>query len=91
VTLRLAAHVLEHWREFDGWAAARGLPDPLTLRVARFINLVWFWMTDGADPAEVRKLEARVWVPPSGEVARGPWSADAEMAAFDALRSKLGK
>lgn len=55
----------------------------------RFLNLLWFWMTDGAAPQDVRKLEAQLWIPPAGERARGPWSADAEMQAFDALKSSL--
>lgn len=85
------AHVEAHWREFDGWAVAQGLGDPLKLPVARFCHLVWFWMTRDADPNDVRKLEAQLWQPPPGAEPKGPWSPEAEMAAFESLRMTLGK
>jgi hypothetical protein len=63
----------------------------MKLPIARFCNLVWFWMTDGADPNDVRKLEAQLWIPPAGEEPKGAWSPEAEMAAFDSLRVSLGQ
>lgn len=59
--------------------------------MGRFCHLVWFWMTDGADPAEVRKVEAQLWMPPKGEAPKGVWSPEAEMEAFGALKAALGK
>lgn len=57
---------------------------------ARFCHLVWFWMTEGAQVEDVRKLEIQLWTPPIGEEGQGPWSAEAEMAAFDAVKALVG-
>lgn len=36
--------------------------------------------------------EAHLWLPPQGEeVAAGPWSADAEMAAFESFKAAFTK
>jgi hypothetical protein len=61
------------------------------LPVGRFCNLVWFWMTDGAERTDVEKLEIQLWTPPVGEEGQGVWSAEAEMEAFNALRTALGQ
>jgi hypothetical protein len=65
--------------------------DPLKLSVERFCHLVWFWMTDGATPEDVARVEAQLWLPPPGEEPVGPWSVEAEMAAFNALQAQLGQ
>lgn len=37
-------HIAEsNWAEFDGWCSSRAL-DPATLSLARFLNLVYYWV-----------------------------------------------
>lgn len=83
--------MLENWKQFDGRATASGLGDLLRLSPSKFCNLIWFWMTDGADPIEVQKFEAQLWTPPVGEEAKGPWSAEAEMAAFTSIQALVAQ
>lgn len=79
----------EHWRDLDGWATARQI-DLGDLPVGRFTNLVYYWWTEGADPKEVEKFERRLYIPPKNVVAKvGPWSAEAETAAFAAAKAAL--
>lgn len=56
----------------------------------RLLNLVYFLATDGAEPVEVAKWEAKLWLPPKGEVVtQGPWSAEAETQAFKSFVSQV--
>ena len=58
--------------------------DPLALPLDRFLNLVYYWLVREADEKAIRKLDARLWMPPKGVAApkESPWSAEAETAAF---------
>lgn len=59
--------------------------------LARFCNLVWWWITRNAETeADIEKLREQVWRPPEGERGEGVWSAEAETAAFDAAMKQLG-
>lgn len=48
-------------------------------------------MIDGADPSDVKQVEAQLWAPPIGETPQGVWSAEAEMDAFRSLKAALGQ
>ena len=92
MTLRLLLLADQHWARFDGWAGARGV-DAGDMPVSRFVHLVQYWATEGAESeADLRQFEARLWMPPPGVVVdRGPWSPDAENKSFAALKASLGK
>jgi hypothetical protein len=53
--------------------------------------LIWHWLTKDAESEDdVAKLEHKIYQPPAGvEVTTGPWSAEAEMAAFKGLKASL--
>jgi len=59
----------------------------------RFCNFIWWAMVHNLEnDAEVTKVKAQLWMPPPHEEATvGPWSAEAEMAAFASLRASLGQ
>lgn len=69
------------------------MKDLRTLPLDRFCNFVWWWWTkDAPDSTEVAKIRARLWVPPKGIApTTGPWSPEAETAAFKALSTSLNK
>lgn len=92
MTARLFGSARAQWAAFDGWAAATmGGTDPLDLPFDRFLNLIYHWLTNGADPAEIKKFDARLWRPLPGMVpaAGSPWSAEAETAAFKAFSAEF--
>lgn len=81
--------VSNDWSTFDGWAVSRGF-DPLTLPFDRFLSVVYHWATRGGEPEEVEKFNTRLYRPPKGEVAtHGPWTAEAETAAFAAFKAQV--
>lgn len=77
----------------DGWAASQGLPELGKFTLPRFCNLVWYWYTKDGDQKDVDKFEAQLYRPPVGVQAPavGPWSAEAEMAAFRSMKAALGQ
>jgi hypothetical protein len=72
--------VLENWATFDGYAVGHNLGDLRELPR-------WMLTKDAGSEADLRKFEARLWMPPTGEVpaAGSPWSAEGETAAFAAF------
>lgn len=93
VTDRLIAVADNDWMSFDGWCAARSI-DPLMLPLDRFVNLIYHWATDGADPDEVEKWRVKLWIPPKGHTAplppESPWSPESEMSALAEFRAETG-
>lgn len=92
MTQRLLATIKAHWVAFDGWAVtvlAGG--DPLRLPLDRYLNLIYHWLTDGADREEIAKFDKRLWMPPKGVAAPkgSPWSAEAETGAFRAFVAQV--
>jgi len=82
---RLTATARREWPTFDGWCASRNV-DPLVLDIDRFLNLVYFWLTHNADERRRREIDRQLErVPPGQEaVEDSTWSAESEMAAFQA-------
>lgn len=87
--MRLISLALNHWREIDGWAVGHGLDDLRKLPLSRFCSFMWWYATKDAEGSEVAKFEARLWRPVPGAVAQGPWSPEAETAAFKGLKAQL--
>ena len=88
--LRLVTLAIEHWRELDGFAVSQNMPDLRELPLGRFISFIYWWATRNAETdTERSKFDARLWRPPPGEEAKGPWSPEAEAAAFSALKAGL--
>lgn len=91
MTLRLTNMALDRWAEFDGWATSLNI-DLSELTIPRFAHLIWYWLIHKAeDQNEVDKFRTKLWQPPKGEVGQGPWSAEAETAAFAALKRQTSK
>lgn len=91
--LRLAGLANDHWWQIDGFAVSRNMPPLAEMAVDRFCSFVrWFFLRE-ADSTEVAKFEAQVWRPPKGvaPAKSSPWSAEAETAAFQALKAGIGK
>jgi len=93
VTVRLAGAAVQQWADFDGWAVSRNIPPVGTLPIARFCNLVWYWLTYRAESEkDVSKIRNTLWRPPPGHVpTKGPWSPEEETSAFQSLRKALKK
>lgn len=91
MTARLIDHAASTWSELTGWSLSRGITEPLTdLPLSRFEALVWWFVIKDAEPDDVERIRARLWQPPKGVAPKtGPWSAEAEMAAFSAVKAKL--
>jgi hypothetical protein len=88
--LRLVMIALDNWREIEGFAVSQGLEDLRKMRLGRFCSFIYWYATRNAeDEASKRKFDARLWQPPPGEVAKGPWSPEAETAAFAGLKAGL--
>lgn len=79
--------------DLDGLAVSLGMADLRTLPLSRFVNFVWWALTRNAQSdADIAKLKAKLWrPPPEAEVVEGPWSAEAEMAAFRNLKAAMGQ
>lgn len=91
VTLRLILSAESQWARFDGWCASLGI-EPLELAPDRFLNLIYYWLVRYADEAEQGKIDRQLWMPPvgyTGPITEGPWTAEAEMAAFNAFAAEL--
>lgn len=87
--MKLAAAARERWPEFDGWAAARNV-EPLDLDLDRYLNLVYFFLTQ--DP-QIDRGRLDAWLTetaPETVTEDDPvWSAEAEMKAFGQFQSGL--
>lgn len=70
---------------FDGMAVSRGI-DPYALPLDRLISFIYWWCTHNMDEKQLHKFDARLWIPPPGKEARGPWSAENETALFKKAR-----
>lgn len=91
MTLRLYYLVRSKWALFDGELASRDI-DPLYMPFDRFLNLIYWWAVQDADPKEIDKFDRQLWRPPKGEApaAGSPWSPEAETAAFASLAATFG-
>lgn len=69
---------------------ARGLPNLAQMDLMRMIQFVWWRVTKDKDHSEVEQFTARLWQPPPGEEAKGPWAPEAETAGLSALKASLG-
>src|SRR5690606_29761534 len=56
-SVALGQWVREHWAEFDGWCAARGV-DPRGLSAARVLNLAYHVLTRNLDKEARDELDA---------------------------------
>ena len=90
MTLRLTSLALDHWREIDGFAVSQNMPPLQRLPLSRFCNFVYWWATRNGEDTDRQKFDSRLWRPPPGEVARGPWAPEAESSAFAGLKAGLG-
>lgn len=79
--------------EIDGLAASLGMKDLRKMTLERFCNFIWWVLTRNLESeAELSKLKAKLWMPPASVTpTEGPWTAEAEMAAFQNLRTSLGQ
>lgn len=92
MTVRLASIAAQHWRAVDGYAAAHGADDLRLLPLDRFCSYMWWWATRNAEKeSDIRSFEAKLWRPPPGQRAVGPWSPEEETRAFAALKQGLGR
>lgn len=91
MTVRLARVAVENWEKLDGYAVGHNMPDLRELPLERFANFVYWFVTREAAAEEVEKFRARLWVPPKGVTpTSGPWSREAELSAFAAVRNRIG-
>lgn len=75
--------------QFDGECASRNI-DPLYLPLSRLLNLIYWYATRNAPIEEIRKFDTRLFRPPPGVVpTRGPWTAEAETAAFNQVAAMV--
>lgn len=83
----------DNWQALDGFAVSQGMAELGRLRLPRFLNFVHWWATRNIeDERDMAAFENKLWMPPAGVVAvKGPWSAAAETASFNALKNALGK
>jgi hypothetical protein len=93
VTVRLVRTAVSNWDTLDGYAVAHNMGDLRLLELERFCNFVWFMMTRFAEKKDVDAMRAKLWVPPPKSKApipkNSPWSAEAETAAFRAVKAQL--
>lgn len=97
VTRNLLGAIMQDdaWPTFDGFLASQGV-ETLALPLDRLLNLTYWWLTRAADRSTpqgqqaLRKFDALIWRPPPGEAPEtGPWSAEAETAAFRAFKAQV--
>ena len=55
----LAGTAWRRWAAFDGWCAAQGV-DQLNLAWARYLNLIYHWITKDLDREAVAKIDAEL-------------------------------
>ena len=89
MTQRLVHLAAQDWARFDGSLAVLGI-DPLQLPPDRFLNAIYYWLVNGHSSDAVDKFNRRLWMPPKGVApTRGPWSAEAETAAFQGFKKQF--
>lgn len=58
-------------------------------------DLVWYWATRNGETKDVEQFRLRLWRPDPKDidklVAAGPWSAEAEQAAFAKAKAAFAK
>jgi hypothetical protein len=93
VTVRLVRTAVANWETLDGYAVAHGMGDLRLLELDRFCNYVWYMLTRNAEKKDIDSMRAKLWVPPPKSAApiprNSPWSAEAETAAFKAVKAQL--
>lgn len=95
MTIRLLRIVTDAWPDIDGHLALASGIDPLELPIDRLLNLAWAWAIKPAEHADdpEREIEAfrrRLWIPPPGVTpTAGPWTPEAETAAFGAFAAQV--
>ena len=94
MTVRLVRTAVANWETLDGYAVAHGMKGDLRdMPLDRFCNFVWFMMTRNAEKKDIDSMRAKLWVPPPKSAApiprNIPWSAEAETAAFKAVKAQL--
>lgn len=91
MTHRLLHLMEDRWETFDGWYAVEASGnDPLDLPFDRLLSVVYYWATQEADEQEVQKFDTRLHRPPPGVVpTTGPWTAEAETAAFKSVKAMV--
>lgn len=88
---RLLLVALRDWWHFEGYAVAHGGPDLNELDLGRFCSYVrWFCCRNMDEPA-LRTFEEKLFMPPKGVIPTvGPWTAEAETEALQALQLAFG-
>lgn len=93
MTVRLVRTAVSNWDTLDGYAVAHGMGDLRELTLERFVSFVWYMLTRNSEKKDVDQLRAKLWVPPPRMTApiprNSPWSAEAETAAFRAVKAQL--
>lgn len=91
MTRRLIEMGHRYWPRIDGSLAASHDTDPMDLPLDRFLNLIYWWLTQEGSEDEVRKFDTRLWQPPKGvaPAPSSPWSPEAETAAFASFAKAL--
>ena len=90
MTLRLAGFALQNWAELDGYAVSQNMPPLTDLPLDRFSNFIIWYCLRNADEKERAKFDQQLYRPPPGKTAtKGPWTAEAETAAFAAAKAAL--
>ena len=93
MTVRLVRTAVANWETLDGYAAAHGMKPLRLMELERFCNYVWYMMTRNGEKKDNDQLRAKLWVPPPKSEApipkNSPWSAEAETAAFRAVKAQL--
>lgn len=83
----------ENWTTLDGWAAAKGV-DPMSLTMDRFLNLTYFFATEGADPDDLRKFDSQLNRPDASRLRKSTentaWSKENEEASLSAFAAAFG-
>lgn len=93
MTVRLVRTAVANWDTLDGYAVAHGMGDLRDLPLERFCAFVWYMMTRFAEKKDIDQMRSKLWVPPPKSTApiptNSPWSAEAETAAFRAVKAQL--
>lgn len=89
MTQRLLALIGQDWARFDG----SRIDDPLEMPIDRFLSTIYsYWIRENQlERTAIMNLDRILWMPPAGVIPiAGPWTAEAEAAAFSAVKAQLG-